>query len=61
MSLFGVQLNAELNTILTKIRLQLESNEFLPNYRTLYRSFWNYDQELTGSLPPHKFEKVCKK
>mgnify|MGYP006995451128 CR=1 FL=1 len=43
MSLFGVELNAQVNKIILDIRLKLSQNKVLPNFRTIYRSLVKYD------------------
>ena len=58
MSLFGVELNHQLNRITTEIRLNLQKHKFTPNLRTLYRSFAQGDPNISGLLPPTLFEKV---
>lgn len=58
MSLFGVELNHQLNRIVTEMRLTLQKQKFIPNVRTIYRSFAQFDPDISGILPPHLFEKV---
>ena len=55
MSLFGVELNQQVNKIITEMRLTLQKHKLLPNLRTIYRSFAQYDVEVTGLIPPHLF------
>lgn len=58
MSLFGVELNQQTDKIITEIRLNLQKQKFIPNLRTIYRSLAQFDQNISGVLPPHLFEKV---
>ena len=58
MSLFGVELNHQINRIITEMRLTLQKHKLLPNLRTIYRSFAQYDIEVSGFIPPPLFEKV---
>jgi len=58
MSLFGVELNSQINRLITEIRLQLNKQKFIPNTRTIYRSFATYDSSITGEISPQHFEKV---
>lgn len=58
MSLFGVELNNQVNRLITDIRLTLQKNKFIPNIRTIYRSFVQVDPQVSGALAPHLFEKV---
>ena len=58
MSLFGVEVNHQVNRIITETRLTLQKQKFIPNLRTLYRSFAQADQNISGVLPPNLFEKV---
>lgn len=58
MSLFGVELNHQINRLITEIRLQLNKQKFLPNVRTIYRSFAKYDPEISGLISTQNFEKV---
>jgi hypothetical protein len=58
MSFFGVEQNAQLNKLIFDMRLHLSRNKYAPNLRTIYRSFADYDQELSGKIQPHNFEHV---
>lgn len=58
MSLFGVELNHQVNRLITEIRLQLNKNKFIPNVRTIYRSIAKYDPEISGVISTNNFEKV---
>lgn len=58
MSLFGVELNHQINRLIIEIKLQLNKQKFIPNVRTLYRSFAKYDPEITGIVLTSNFEKV---
>lgn len=58
MSFFGVELNAQLNRLMFDIRLNLAKNKYIPNIRTLYRSFVQYDNQVTGLISGFYFEKV---
>lgn len=58
MSLFGVELNHQVNRLITEIRLQLNKHKFIPNVRTIYRSIAKYDPEITGVISTTHFEKV---
>jgi hypothetical protein len=58
MSFFGVELNAQLNKLILQIKLTLGKNKYLPNFRTIYRSFIKYDPDQAGYVAPHQFEKV---
>lgn len=58
MSLFGVELNAQINKLLLEAKLQMSKHKFLPNLRTLYRSFASFDQEVQGKINITNFEKV---
>jgi hypothetical protein len=58
MSLFGVELNHQVNRLITEIRLQLNKNKFIPNVRTIYRSIAKYDPEISGVISTPNFEKV---
>jgi hypothetical protein len=58
MSLFGVELNHQTNRIITEIKLNLQKHKFVPNLRTLYRSFAQADPEISGLLSAKQFEKV---
>jgi hypothetical protein len=40
------------------MRLTLQKHKLLPNIRTLYRSFAQFDIEVSGFIPPPLFEKV---
>ena len=58
MSLFGVELNHQVNRLITEIRLQLNKHKFIPNVRTIYRSIAKYDPEISGVISTNNFEKV---
>lgn len=58
MSLFGVELNHQINRLITEIRLQLHKQKLIPNVRTIYRSFAKYDPEISGLISTTNFEKV---
>jgi hypothetical protein len=58
MSLFGVEINAQINRLLLEIRLQLAKNKFVPNFRTIYRSIAKYDPQITGLISINHLEKV---
>ena len=58
MSFFGVELNAQINRLYLDIKLILSKNKYLPNFRTIYRSFAKYDTEQTGWVSNSHFEKV---
>jgi hypothetical protein len=60
MSLFGVELNSQINRLITEVRLTLQKQKFIPNVRTLYRSFAQFDPEIRGEVTPQQFEKVQK-
>lgn len=55
MSLFGVEVNAQVNRLLTEIKLHLAKHKFTPNLRSLYRSFANFDEGITGTISLHHF------
>lgn len=55
MSLFGVELNYQTNRIITEIRLNFQKHKFVPNLRTLYRSFAQADPEISGQLTAKQF------
>lgn len=44
MAFYGVELNAQVNRLIGQIKLTLNKNKYNPNFRTIYRSFTNYDQ-----------------
>ena len=50
MAFFGVELNAQVNRLIGQIKLQLNKNKYLPNFRTIYRSFVKYDPEQIGFI-----------
>lgn len=58
MSFFGVELNAQINRLYLDIKLLLSKNKYLPNFRTIYRSFVKYDNEQSGWVTYDQFEKV---
>ena len=58
MSFFGVELNAQVNRLYLDIKLILAKNKYLPNFRTIYRSFAKYDTEQSGWVTHDQFEKV---
>ena len=58
MSFFGVEQNAQLNKLIFDMRLHLSRNKYAPNLRTIYRSFVNYDHEVSGKIQSHNFEHV---
>ncbi len=58
MSLYGVELNHQIDRLITEIRLQLHKHKLLPNVRTIYRSFAKYDHEISGIIRTDHFEKV---
>lgn len=58
MSFFGVELNAQLNRLMFEIKLHLAKNRYMPNIRTLYRSFVQYDPQANGLISGFYFEKV---
>ena len=43
MAFFGVELNAQVNKLIGQIKLTLNKNKYLPNFRTIYRGFVSYD------------------
>ncbi len=59
MSFFGIELNAQLNRLMFDIRLHLAKNRYMPNIRTLYKSFVQFDPQITGLVSGFNFEKVC--
>ena len=48
MSLFGVELNQQINKIITEMRLTLQKHKLMPNLRTIYRSCAQFDPEVCG-------------
>lgn len=48
MAFFGVELNAQVNRLIGQIKLQLNKNKYLPNFRTIYRAFAKFDPEQIG-------------
>lgn len=58
MSFFGVELNAQVNMLLGKIKLELNKNQYLPNFRTLYRSCSKVDTDQSGKVSINQFEKA---
>lgn len=44
MAFYGVELNAQVNRLIGQIKLTLNKNKYNPNFRTIYRSFVNYDK-----------------
>jgi hypothetical protein len=61
MSFFGVELNAQVNKLNLQIRLNLSRNRHAPNFRTLYKSFYDSDKDLTGFVTTDQFEEVLAK
>ena len=55
MSLFGVELNHQMNKIITEMRLTLQKHKLFPNLRTIYRSCAQIDTEVCGLIQPHLF------
>lgn len=60
MSLFGVEINHQVNRLLVEAKQTLAKFKLFPNCRTLYRSFAQYDSNITGFVTPKQFEKVPK-
>jgi hypothetical protein len=58
MSFFGVELNAQINKLVLNIKLTLGKNKYLPNFRTIYKSFVKYDTNQIGLISIDQFEKV---
>ena len=58
MSFFGVELNVQVNRLIFDMRLHLSRNKYAPNLRTIYRSFVEFDPEVSGRIQPHHFEQV---
>lgn len=58
MAFFGVELNAQVNRLLGQIKLTLNKNNYLPNFRTIYRAMAAYDPEQTGYVTLSQFEKA---
>lgn len=58
MSFFGVELNAQINKLVGQIKLSLNKNKYYPNFRTMYRSFVNYDPEQTGVVTIEQLDKA---
>ena len=58
MAFFGVELNAQANRLYGQIKLTLNKNNYLPNFRTIYRSMANFDPEQTGYISVNNFEKA---
>jgi len=58
MSFFGVELNAQVNKLIGQIKLSLNKNKYFPNFRTIYRSFVNYDQQQIGIVTIEQLDKV---
>ncbi len=52
MSFFGIQLNAQVNKLMFEIRLNLAKNKHMPNIRTIFRTFIQYDNNMTGLVAP---------
>ena len=61
MSYFGVELNAQVNRLIFDMRLHLSRNKYAPNLRTIYRSFVEFDHQVSGTIEPHNFEQVSLK
>ena len=55
MSFFGVELNAQINKLVLAIKLTLGKNKYLPNFRTIYRSFIKADPDQFGYVSPVQF------
>ena len=55
MSYFGVELNAQVNRLIFDMRLHLSRNKYAPNLRTIYRSFVDFDHQVSGTIEPHHF------
>lgn len=55
MSFFGAELNAQLNRLYFEIILKLSQNKFMPNFRTIYRSLAQYDQNISGIIDIVRF------
>lgn len=58
MSFFGVELNSQLNRLYLEIRLKLSQNKFVPNFRTIYRSFAQRDPQISGLISSNNFDQV---
>lgn len=61
MAFFGVELNAQINKILTNIKLTLNKNKYYPNFRTIYRAFVNFDSEQSGIVNIEQMDKALQK
>lgn len=55
MSFFGVELNAQVNKLNLQLRLNLSRNRHSPNFRTLYKSLYEFDKQLTGVVSLEHF------
>lgn len=58
MSFFGVELNAQVNKLNLQLRLNLSRNRHAPNFRTLYKAFYENDKQLTGFVSLEGFEQA---
>lgn len=50
MAFFGVELNAQVNRLLGNIKMSLNKNKYLPNFRTIYQAFVSFDPQQTGTV-----------
>ena len=41
-----------------QIKITLNGNKYLPNFRTIYRTFANYDPDQSGLVTLNQFEKA---
>ena len=57
MAFFGVELNAQINRLNGQVKLHLNKNKYLPNFRTIYRSYAKYDPEQSGLISHQCVEK----
>jgi hypothetical protein len=58
MAFYGVELNAQINKLIGQIKLILNKNKYYPNFRTIYRSFINFDAEQSGLVNNEQLDKV---
>ena len=58
MAFFGVELNAQANRLYGQIKLTLNKNNYLPNFRTIYRSMAKFDPEQSGYVTLTQFDKA---
>jgi hypothetical protein len=58
MAFYGVELNAQINKLIGQIKLILNKNKYYPNFRTIYRSFINFDGEQSGLVNNEQLNKV---